>query len=921
MPTFTGSYGRKKAGFGGGGGVSGSRFTGSYGRSQSKKKKRGHSLGGFLGNLAGDVKDTAVGLPVGLYETGKALGQDIAFDVAHPLGAKKGERPNHLAKVGRGVAKSYAQTYGPLTRGDVRAFAQNLYEHPVGPLLDAATVATLGGAGVAKAGELAASAGIVSKESRLANLGRAESLTLRSPRRLATGEGPTLTGRPLSRNPVVRGRQKTVDRALKQLPAKTPVVGEHARYGRELQRGPRLDVLRLQHRTDRYQRAVDRLTPEELAALHLISRGVHPDDYAGLLRRQKGNPTMLKVLKNPRVRNLVEQPTNKLRKTHAEAVKLSGELAQLKIDAGLLEPGAAAERLDLHRYLVRVFGEQWPRELPLERFYTPDVPAPVKIGDVSRAKGGVGVPRTPGSARKNEGILFSSGRLDLTHDLLGPEYRRTLRYRLYDRLHSGLVEAAVTVPRGEPLPEGWRFLRRSAGERIHAIERTSGSREQALRELVPDEHDLSTSELGRGFATSDPAEALTDPNGNRFIVPDRLADAVGGEFTRPGKVARGLLSVTNLWRIPVLGYRLGFLTNNVVGNHLLYLLHNANPSGVRAYLHALSGELGPERFRRLMRRPELRDAIGREFLQEHFPEQTETFGSTQRVGDVQRLRSRPRLRRAANAAKQGVVPATQAVAEGMLRRANVEAVLRRSPEVRAVARELSEQTPKLERLAKTALERNPELQRRVSQEVNDTLGDYLSLSPFERTYVRAAIPFYAWYRAIATISAKLVLDHPARANVLYRLGQIGQEAGLENTYGQPFPSYLQGAVPVGPAKDGTAPVLTTGGLNPFATVPQLGEAAGYLAGVGGDEGRFQALGMLNPLVAALVDERRGRAGIPGALESIGAQLPQARVLTAGPTRLYPKRSRRSELLASAGVPIKQVSLAEARRRAKREGRR
>src|SRR5581483_937944 len=220
------------------------------GRRRRRRKKSGGifgGVGGFVKNLAGDVEDAAVGIGPGLVQAGKAVGADaasIARDVAkhpeHALAAispvtavqgliiTKGGKSETYKKVVKPVAKSYAETYGPLFRGDVRQFGRNLYEHPLGPILDALTVATAGAGGVAKAGKVLSKVGAVSKDSRLARLGEPGEIVLRSPAAKAAEERPAEPGsaaeigqqlapkvvKRTSRNPVVRARQQAVDRLL-----------------------------------------------------------------------------------------------------------------------------------------------------------------------------------------------------------------------------------------------------------------------------------------------------------------------------------------------------------------------------------------------------------------------------------------------------------------------------------------------------------------------------------------------------------------------------------------------------------------------------------------------------------------------------------------------------------------------------------
>src|SRR5439155_13804510 len=125
----------------------------------------------------------------------------------------------------------------PLTHGDVSHFLHNLYEHPLGPILDVATVLTAGAGAAAKAGATLAKAGVVSKAGRVAKLGERERVTVRAPRAIA-GQEQKVATKLTSTNPAIRARQKAIHKALKKLPARMPLLGETARYARTVDRLP-----------------------------------------------------------------------------------------------------------------------------------------------------------------------------------------------------------------------------------------------------------------------------------------------------------------------------------------------------------------------------------------------------------------------------------------------------------------------------------------------------------------------------------------------------------------------------------------------------------------------------------------------------------------------------------------------------------
>src|SRR3954463_8250147 len=103
------------------------------------------------------------------------------------------------------------------------------------------------------------------------------------------------------------------------------------------------------------------------------------------------------------------------------------------------------------------------------------------------------------------------------------------------------------------------------------------------------------------------------------------------------------------------------------------------------------------------------------------------------------------------------MPLTQAVADRTLRRALVETMIRKSPEFKKVYRSMPRQTRDFETAAAKILrgEGGHAYQRMITERVNNVLGDYLNMSPFERNVLRGMFPFFGWYKAITRISAHL----------------------------------------------------------------------------------------------------------------------------------------------------------------------
>lgn len=988
-----------------------------------------HGALGFVENLGSDVGHSIEGLPGGLLQTAE-----------HPI------------RTAQQIGQSYKQTYGPLVHGDVSKFLHQLYEHPLGPLLDAATVLSLGATGAERIGLLPE----VARE-----------IELRSPAALAGQDASDILKKPITGGPAQRALKIAAHHAIQRVPFDTPLIGETTRFGKELRHLPQQQHLSAVAKMRDYKQATKGLSNEEFAALHLIGRGVHPTDYANFLKKQGSvEPTMLKVLENKKIIENFEHPSEKLSKAVHAAQKLSEVDAQAKISRGILTPESAAQRIGLHERLVygddgytvrgwngsgsqgpglflaqdkelaKAYVEHgqdvhlhearvhnplilngraeideatgkanaWAREhgetpynleawakaqghdavirhglAPYTRgaestsealllnkdaaknlgtegdrhqelisggrkssakFYVPDVLPGERLAnaDARRLGGGFGVPKEPGSLKHNTGTLVRTGRIALSPDLLGPTYLRTLKYGLHDDIHSELMSHAVRLDEdhlraGRMPPKGWAFVRKkliskTGNPRPQQIDKTlqaSSRTKQGLADLV-DVHAPDTE--GMKFTADHPDDAER-VHGDYLIVPDRLSKDLAGEYHRSNEAVRLLVEKpTKVWRALVLGGRVGFLTNNVIGNHLMFALHAAGPEGLRAFLNAVKREKGPGVVQSLLKDKIVPPAMRQQFMDEFFPNQVEgTFGHTQ-APDSSKFLNRTKTGRTAQKLALGVAPATQAIAEGNLRRALVEFYIRKSPEFKQVVSDMPQQTRDFEAAAAKIIkgEGGSTYQRRISLQVDHVLGNYLNLGPIAQI-ARGVFPFTAWYKAILSVSGHLALDTPGRTDILLKIGQIGTTSSqkeLGKVFGgaENVPSWLLGSVlPLGGKK-----VFGTTGINPFETINQLGQGAGAIAGVPGSGSLGQAISNLgpNPILLGALQAIAGKnlytgrdlstqGGLVGSvLSQTAAGLPQVGLAKAlaghgRNTTTYGKQSGKAALLQYLGVPLKELA--------------
>lgn len=250
----------------GGGGILGKIFGGA-----------GH----FLGNLGTDIANTAIHLP----QAGLTLGKDVVGDLMNR------RDPFHQSAVSRDIIEPTLKTYGETYGHGPGHFLQSFYQHPLGPILDVATIASLGGSAAARAGGAVVRASDPS--SAAGRLGqRAVGITSRG------GRDPfvdPLSGREFPREFTPRPVAKLGQRGLDVL-TKT---GPNENYlGRVMRRQTQNYQLR---RNESMLQAIQwdaaeaamaplsesmkKLTPDEAIALNLAQRGVNTPQKLAAFQR------------------------------------------------------------------------------------------------------------------------------------------------------------------------------------------------------------------------------------------------------------------------------------------------------------------------------------------------------------------------------------------------------------------------------------------------------------------------------------------------------------------------------------------------------------------------------------------------------------------------------------------------------------
>lgn len=876
----------------------------------STNKKSKKSAGGFLSNIAGDVAEGTYGAVVALPAVGEA-----AWDLLGQSGGSGSKSTEKTERLVKGVRDQYKQNYGSR-----KGFLNYLYNDPLFLALDVLTVVSAGTTGAAKAGLIASKAGKTSKlvaqsgkvvEKPLARkelraqlqdaVNRAGNAEIKAGRHTLRegGQGAAKAAgkRSRARDVNVRAADSEYNAALAKITGL-----RHAKNGKHM-----MAATYLRSKFDR--QALNEWTTQ----LRAVAAGT--DDAADIAKRTLG------VVEHPKVQAFFDVPTLNMRKVLDEARAL-GEKQR-----GLLELDDAVAEAARFRPARIAGGAKWSDEAndwvggpSIEELkarghdpiYMPDTSTIQRGGGYGGRGGGIGVPLTPGNAKRNKGVLQMTGQLVMDPRVLNDSFLAAAKFAHYTDIHNELLAQAKA---GTHLRDGWTLIRKKRSDRVPATERGRSDFEEFTKQYLDDRGEIQHSKgwlTGKenDLLTTDPADAVT-VDGKYLMVPNAVAKKLAGEFTRQAKFTYMLNRYPmRVWRALVLGLRPAYLVNNMIGNTLMYIVHSSSPQDVK-YL--------AEAFKQFVK-PAQRGQIDR-MLEKQFAGQVRGgFVATQ----MPDLRPSGRAAKAATAVVD-FIPKIDRRWEQALRRAKVKAELKKHPQLREAANRMGKETSYFER-ADQVLDTNPIMAEQVYDRVNDALGNYDTMSAFERGAIRNLFPFYAWYRAITGVTLKLAIEQPLKVNLLTRLGQVALDENLKEAgwNKEDIPSSLLGFVPTR-RDDGRVRGYNTAPLNPYATTAQLAEFANALLPGGKRAGPKIPGG--NPLLLDLVAYLQGKnmsgytsPDVPGMGTVEG--IPLYRLFEAFTGRApsgdtFNDRDALDELLRFSGVPYARVSPRAAKRVADR----
>jgi hypothetical protein len=860
-------------GGGGSGGSSGGGWAGTYGGgvsgvSAGSFHHSGGGGGGLLGlieNLGSDVGSTITNLPRGVV----GLGSQLWWEAKHPHplldGMKSIEAELHnphglYSQTVRPFVKSERHIYGSALHGNFHP----LYEHPLQPILDLASVVTGGGTLAAKAGE----AGLLG--GRVGNLARAERVLRSSKLEEPLNTARTLQGRYL---------QREFDRFSMEHPD-MPVLGANPRLAKISEIRKYRNTIRASLPAREFQRVTAPLTKDEKFAFHVGAEGVPLHERIDFYRKElHDNPTpqlrdYVHRLESDGVANVLEHPRTEFVDALEEGRKLQETATQRLVDAGQLTPETHAARTLLPQEIMSPEGTQIAADT--NRVHE-SLPAPFRFPHIGEEAGKPGLftspsnaaalrpPKTPGFLKRSEAVRLRTARLMTNPEVLTRDYLATMRHEHLNELYHKVIRpASQEIDRslertGFKKPDEFYVWEKTSQRAPRTVtQQEAMSRDLGMIDAAGEETALGATARERVFQNAEDAPAeIRDAIRNRDFdkleemgvrrVPAAFAKRYQSNFASTGKWIRLFWDrPLDVWRAMTLNYRPAWMVNNLVGNAAQYALRYAGPNGAASFLRALlATERGDAKFLQIrnytMRIPTLRRKYGRIFG-ELMPEVhgTGLYSTQSRITKGGVYQSTIDAATANKAARALSVPAkavkaiVTAIPKGItaFERSIAEAVPREAAmmnELRPVIRKLGLTNMSWEDALRAVAKHDAENATRhvelATDRMLDYMGDFNALNATERRVIKRFVPFESWYRVIVQVTAKFALHYPARVNLLRA---IGESYDADN---KDLPSWLKGAIPLGPEEGGVQPMLTTMGLNPYETIPQLAtqNPAGILA--------------------------------------------------------------------------------------------
>ena len=439
--------------------------------------------------------------------------------------------------------------------------------------------------------------------------------------------------------------------------------------------------------------------------------------------------------------------------------------------------------------------------------------------------------------------------------------------------------------------------------------------------------------FGAKNTTRDHRKALRDGDGNYYIAPKHDAYNLGWEAAESHKFLNYMFhKPTQFWKDLTIKYTPRTITNNAIGNWMMYAADAGGPRGMIAVARAIQTHNPKLRGEDMLFR---RSGI---MQQLHSSDLADTFGAGNQINRAKTELSESFLKRGAQRAKrEGVYGAVRTLSETPVKEATIYHTYSRMIEVQTELKLLKKQGKTgrgaLDEAIRRAVKKNPLLRDEASLASRRVAGDYVTMSGAEKA-ARDLVPFYLWNRHILKHTGNMFLDHPGRVNLGLRIGDYGVEATTEMLSGGiELPDFMKGAVPLAALgfgdRSGRMNFISTASLNPYATVSEILSSVDALA-LGHAKRRGEGVTLLNPLLTGVAESAFETSLLTGApspregglfvdtakrlvsnlpyVKATGQLFSEDQFNTPKGNPLLYGRTKATTGLSMLGVPVKDVSL-------------
>lgn len=348
-------------------------------------------VGHFFGNLGSDIWQTGKYLVPGMYKVGSAAVRSIDLNPFNNTEENRKKQP-FLDEIVKPALEGYKETYG---HGGGH-FLKSFYEHPLGPILDVATLFSGGAAGAAKVG---------GKVGRLAEPGSASARIAEKAVNLTSrgGRAPfvhPVTGHEIPREFTPRPVSKTFQRGLDTITRtgeNENLIGKVLRQVEQRKQARRFSDISHAKQYEEAGEALEGLEPlaglsdNEAIALTLAQSGVNtatrldafqrmvrenmaedPDWLQGEVNATGMSPKYVERMASlpDAVKNLVHNPTEGMVAAHqAWKARVVQQQQELGLGPEVTQQHLATEREQLQPHIQGVDAD--PVDYPIEHVYVP----------------------------------------------------------------------------------------------------------------------------------------------------------------------------------------------------------------------------------------------------------------------------------------------------------------------------------------------------------------------------------------------------------------------------------------------------------------------------------------------------------------------------------------------------------------------